>query len=200
MNSFKNRPEMTRMARHLEENPDYYLVDDNGNRVKDSQGLYASDLSKPEVHKWWLNTCLNATKYASGDGCYCNSSTKENTSSFTPSPSADKLKSWGEGMLNLTHEVQEALGDYKLLVGKVANQSCVKAVQIDGFKPINRSILALMLGAQVGQVVQVHVPAKSDLTDYMAAFLIGAGEYSYFGCGSWNSEGNDTTSLTWYPE
>ena len=201
MNSFKDRPEMTRMARQLEKNPDYYLVDDDGHHVKNGQGFNAFDLSKPEVRKWWLNTCLNATKYANGDGCFCDSSQGE-TTSFTPSPSADKLKAWGEGMLNLTREVQEALGDDKLLIGKVANQSYVKAVQIETFKPSNRSIAALMLGAQVGQVVQTHVPGKCsvDLTDYMAAFLIGAGEYSYFGCGGWNAEGNDTMPLMWHPE
>ena len=32
------------------------------------------------------------------------------------------------------------------------------------------------------------------------AFLIGAGEYSYFGCGDWCAEGDDTKPLTWLPE
>ena len=56
----------------------------------------------------------------------------------------------------------------------------------------------------VGQVMQAHVPinvsCSSDLTNYIAAFLIGAGEYCYFGCGNWRSEGNDTEPLTWRPE
>ena len=203
MNSYKDRPEMTRMARELEEHPDHYLCDSNGKKVKNSQGFYAFDLSNPEVRKWWLNTCLNATKYADGDGCFCDSSQRENTT-FTPSLSMSKSKVWGEGLLNLTREVQEALGEDKLLIGKVANQSYVKSVQIEVFKPNNDSINSLILGAEVGQVVQAHVPVKvpcsGDLTNYMAAFLIGAGKYSYFGCGNWNTKGNDTTALTWRSE
>ncbi len=116
--------------------------------------------------------------------------------------SASKEKAWNEGLLNLTREVQEALGDDNLLIGKVANQSYVKAVQIEGFRAANSSIQSLLLGAKVGQVMQAHIPAPctGDLTNYMAAFLIGAGEYAYFGCGHWNAEGDDTTPLTWHPE
>ena len=203
MNSHKDRPEMTRMARELDANPDYALRDDNGDRVKNSQGFYVFDLSKVEVRKWWLNICLNATKYANGDGCFCDSSQRVNAT-FTPPVSESKEKAWNEGLVSLTREVQEALGDDNLLIGKVANQSYVKAVQIENFGATNNSIQSLLLGAQVGQVIQAHVPVKvkctSDLTDYMAAFLIGAGEYAYFGCGDWNAEGDDTTPLTWHPE
>jgi hypothetical protein len=201
MNSHKDRPEMTRMARELDANPDYALRDDNGVKVKNSQGFYVFDLSKVEVRKWWLKICLNATKYANGDGCFCDSSQRTN-STFTPPVSESKEKAWNEGLLNLTREVQEALGDDSLLIGKVANQSYVKAVQIESFRATNNSIQSLLLGAKVGQVMQAHIPAPctGDLTNYMAAFLIGAGEYAYFGCGHWNAEGDDTTPLTWHPE
>ncbi len=106
MNSFKDRPEMMQMTRELalDQHPDYYLCDSDGNGVKNGQGYYAFDLSKPEVQKWWLNTCLNATKYADGDGCFCDSSQREN-STFTPNPPKSKLKAWGEGLL------KDALGE-----------------------------------------------------------------------------------------
>ena len=75
-------------------------------------------------------------------------------------------------------EVQEALGDDNLLIGKAPNQSCVKAAMIEFFQPNNDSINVLMLGAEVAQVVQAHalinVSCSIDLTDYIAAFLIGA--------------------------
>ena len=92
------------------------------------------------------------------------------------------------------------MGNDNLLIGKVANQSYVKAAQIEYFEASNSSIQSLLLGASVGQVMQAHVPINvkctSDLTDYIAAFLIGAGEYSYFGCGHWLSQGDDTEPLT----
>ena len=55
---------------------------------------------------------------------FCDSSQRVNAT-FTPHVSASKEKAWNEGLLNLTHEVQEALGDDNLLIGKVANQSYV---------------------------------------------------------------------------
>ena len=204
MNSFMDIPLMTRMHRQLQQNPEYYLRDSKGIRVKTPNGYYAYDLSNPKVRQWWLNICLNATKYANGDGCFCDSSQRENMT-FYPSLSEAKQKAWAEGMLNLTRDVQKALGDDNLLIGKVPDQPFVKAVQIEYFRPDNDSINALILGASVGQYVQAHVPisvsCSSDLTDYIAAFLIGAGElYSYFGCGTWNATGNDTSPLTWRPE
>lgn len=202
MNSFKARPEMTRMARQLDEN-NYYLRDEKGNKVMFGGQFYVFDVSRPEVRKWWLNTCLNATKFANGDGCFCDSSQRTDAK-FNPSPQQSKLDAWGKGLVDLTREVQEALGDDNLLIGKVTNQSYVKAVQIEFFSNNNNSINSLMLGAEVGQVVQAHVPVgvscTSDLTDYMAAFLIGAGKYCYFGCGNWNAEGNNTTPMTWHAD
>ena len=203
MNSHKDRLKMTRMAREFNKHPDYALRDEKGVKVKNNQGVYVFDVSKPEVRKWWLNICLNATKYANGDGCYCDSSQRVNAT-FTPRLSPSKEKAWSEGLINLTREVQEALGDNNLLIGKVANQSYVKAAQIEQFEASNSSIQSLLLGTSVGQVMQAHVPISvrctSDLTDYIAAFLIGAGQYSYFGCGNWVSERDDTEPLTWRPE
>ena len=204
MNSFKDRPEMTRMARQFDEHPDWALRDVNGSQVKNNQGYFVFDVSKLEVRKWWLNTCLNAIMAASGDGCFCDSSQRVTGQHFKPPVSDHKMKQWGEGLLNLTKEVQNALGSDKLLIGKVANQSYVKSVQIEFFRADNDSITELMLGASVGQVMQAHVPVfedcHGDLINYMAAFLIGAGKYSYFGCGHWNATGDDIEPLIWHTE
>ena len=96
------------MARYVQQHPDYALKDDNGQKVK-SGDYYVFDLSKQEVRKWWLNICLNATNFANGNGCYCDMSASENAL-FKPPPSESIMKPWGEGMLNLIREVQEALG------------------------------------------------------------------------------------------
>ena len=203
MSAYQNWPQMTRMARELKQHRDYYLRDSNGTPVKNYKGFYIFDLSNPVVRRWWLDICINATKFANGDGCFCDGSQHENPS-FTPSPSKAKMKVWGEGLLNLTREVQDALGDNKLLIGKVPGQPYVKAVQMEMFGANNDSINSLLLGTKVGQVIQAHVPERvpcsSDLTDYIATFLIGAGEYCYFGCGNWTAKGEETEPLTWRPE
>ena len=203
MNSYQDTPLMTRMHREAQQHPDYYLRVDNGTLVRAPNGAYAFDLSKLEVRQWWQDTCLNATKLANGDGCFCDSSQAPYVN-FNPYLSEAKQEAWAHGMLNMTRDVQKALGNDNLLIGKVAAQPNVKAVQIELSRPLNFSIDELLLGEFAHQVIQAHVPisvpCSSDLTDFIAAFLIGAGQYSYFGCGHWNSTGSDTSPFTWHPE
>ena len=202
MNSWKDRPEMTRMARQFSEHPDWALRDVDGNPVKNTQGYYVFDQSQAEVQQWWQNICLNATKYANGDGCYCDCS--QHTQEYFKGVSPDKLKAWGQGLLNLTRDVQAALGSDRLLIGKEADQPYVNSAQIEFFKANNDSINELIEGAKNGKVMQAHVPievsCRGDLTDYLSAFLVAAGKYSYYGCGNWTTSGNDTTALFWHPE
>ena len=205
MNSYKDLRAMSRMAREFNQHPDFGLRTEDGKLVKNKHGLYMFDVSNPKVRKWWLDTCLNATKFANGDGCYCDSSQHVNsTGRLEPSPSPAKMKAWGEGLLTLTKDVQNTLGDDKLLIGKVPTQPYVKAVQLEKFHANNDSINDLILGITNGHVMQAHVPievsCKGDITDYLATFLIGIGERSYFGCGNWISEDDDTTPLLWRPE
>ena len=204
MNSFKDRPEMTRMARELEQHQDWILHNDDGKPVKNSQGFLVFDQSNPDVRQWWLKTCLDAVSAADGDGCFCDSS--QHTDSAFPNVSATKMQEWSKGLLTLTQDVQEKLGNDKLLIGKVPDQPYVKAVQIEAFQPNNRSINSLMEGVKNGKVIQAHMeklPAggcMGNITNHLAAFLIGAGNYSYYGCGSWNLPGNSNESWYWRPE
>ena len=205
MNSHKDRPEMTRMARQLQEHPDWVLKDKDGNQVKNEQGFLVFDLSNPDVRQWWIKTCLDAVTAANGDGCFCDSS--QHTNQYFPNVPLLKLHEWWKGLLQLTEDMQQQLGNDKLLIGKVPDQPYVKAIQIEVFVPNNRSITALMEGVKMGKVVQAHMghlPAdgcKADMTSYIAAFLIGAGKYSYYGCGPWNASGvGNNTSWYWRPE
>ena len=202
MNSFKDRPEMTRMARQLKENPDWMLRDKDGKPVKNKQGFIVFDQSNPDVRQWWMKTCLDAVSAANGDGCYCDSS--QHTNETFPGVPKNKSQQWSQGLLQLTKDMQQQLGDDKLLIGKTPDQPYVKAAQIEFFEANNDSINALLEGVKNGKVMQFHVPinfsCKGDLTDIMAAFLIGAGKYSYFGCGDWHAAGDDDTPLTWRPE
>ena len=204
MNSFKDRPEMTRMARELQQHQDWILHNDDGKPVKNSQGFIVFDQSNPDVRQWWLKTCLDAVSAADGDGCYCDSS--QHTDSAFPNVSATKMQEWSKGLLTLTQDVQEKLGNDKLLIGKVPDQPYVKAVQIEFFESNNDSINNLMEGVKNGKVMQAHVGlsknnnCKGDITNTLAAFLIGAGKYSYYGCGDWHASGNDNTPWYWRPE
>ena len=204
MSAYKHLKAFSKMYNELEQHPDWFLRDSDGTRVRNRlQNLYAFDLSKPEVRQWWVDNCLYYINTTNGDGCYCDSSQRVNVK-FTPPLSPEKEEAWVNGVALLTKEAQEALGDDKLLIGKAAKQPYVEGAQIEFFHAVNDSIVELMLGAQVGKVMQAHVPitqnCRDDLTNYEAAFLIGAGEHSYFGCGRWNSTNDDNTPLMWRPE
>lgn len=204
MNAWKDRPEMTRMARELKQNPSYALTDSNGKPVVSGADSYqVFDLSQVIVQQWWQNICLNATKASGGDGCFCDMSTPHQFKGVD----AGKMAQWNKGLLNLTLNVQDALGVDRFLIGKTPDQPCVLSIQIEFFSPDNSSINKLMEGVSKSKVVQAHRSLRDpgncstdDLIHYIAAFLIGAGEYSFFGCGQWNSQGNVRDSLLWRPE
>ena len=87
MSSFASLPEMTRMNRQSDVY-NYCLRDANGDKVMFAGKYYVFDLSRPEVRKWWLDTCLNATSFANGDGCFCDASQRTDAiTKFQPSPS-----------------------------------------------------------------------------------------------------------------
>ena len=78
----------------------------------------------------------------------------------------------------LTSEVQEALGQDKILIGKRVNHTYVKAVEY--LKNSINSIKDLI----VGKVMQVHVPVNISCSGdtrllYITTFLIGADKYCY---------------------
>ena len=203
MNSYRDRPEMTCMARQLQQHPEWALHDKDGNLVQmNKKGWEVFDLSNPDMRQWWLKTCMDALSAANGDGCFCDMSHQTNLT--FPNVDPAKSRKWGKGMLQLTKDAQQQLGDDKLLIGKVPDQPYVKSVQIEYFDAHNDSINGLMEGVKNGKVMQAHVPVhidcKGDTTDYLAAFLIGAGKYCYYGCGYWNATGDDNSPWYWRPE
>ena len=50
------------MAREFDKHPDYVLVNDKGEEVKNIKGFYAFDVSSPDISKWWLNVYIKVTK------------------------------------------------------------------------------------------------------------------------------------------
>ena len=80
------------------------------------------------------------------------------------------------------------------------------AVQMERFEANHGSIKVLQGYARKGIVVQAHagsdkepgIYCRDNITDVLAAFLIGAGEYSYFGCAvGWYIEPD---WIVWHPE
>ena len=79
-------------------------------------------------------------------------------------------------------------GSTGVLIGKKSDQEGINAYQIEFFAPTEGSIQELIAGVQKGWLVEAHTHVVDEkgcedpkLVDVLAAFLIGAGENSYFG-------------------
>ena len=95
------------------------------------------------------------------------------------------------------------------LVGKFPDQQGVNAIQIEMFNSSEKELLVLMAGVAKGYLVQAHVSVNNlpvtnhgcpEMLDTAATFLIGAGENSYFGSGSWIAADLADVQSRWCPE
>jgi len=72
------------------------------------------------------------------------------------------------------------------------------------FGPNKDSIEELMSGVDQGYLVQAHVAymdyGKYPAVDSLAAFLIGAGDHSYYGTGGWISDSLEDVQKRWSQE
>lgn len=80
----------------------------------------------------------------------------------------------------------------------------VKGTMMEGFQPSSGSITQLQHAAANGVLVQAHVYGGActgqSFINGLAAFLIGAGRLSYFGCSSHWSVQSDPVVSAWHPE
>jgi hypothetical protein len=99
-------------------------------------------------------------------------------------------------------------GSDGVLIDKRSYQQGISAYQIEFFEPNEASILELKAGASMGWMVQAHVGVKDPVSldcgcacmnDTMAAFLIGAGPYSYYGSGQWIAADLKDVQQRWCP-
>lgn len=169
-------------------------------------GMLVYNHADEGMRDFWFDVCLNATKDGSVDGCFSDSSQPGSHKTSTHLNAADEA-AFEDGKVATMSRVTKAFGGtpgkpYKgstgVLLGKRYNQSGINAFQIEFFEANKESIETLMAGVANGYLVQAHAGVDSApstkgcndlaaMTDVVAAFLIGAGEYSYFGSGPWIS-------------
>ena len=182
MNAWKAKElegKSSRMYEQFKAHPEWELFHDvGGGSCGTKKPGCAWDVSLPEVRRWWVETCVNATRAvrASGRnvGCYADASntypldpehektpndaallwpTLANTNAATKA----KAKAWTEGLLNMTTQAQLALGRAGFIMGKTANQPGVGALQIEGFAASNSSINAMQDAVHRGKLVEGHI-------------------------------------------
>jgi len=174
------------------------------------EGMLVFDHSKPEVRDFWISVCLDGTKAGLVDGCFSDSS---QVGSHGTNKSLDESDSEAfelgkiETMAELTRHFggkpgKPWKGSTGVLIGKKDNQEGINAFQIEQFHADKKDLKALMRGVEQGYLVQAHAGAAYKcgcpcMTDTLAAFLIGAGEYSYYGTGGWIAESLVDVELQW---
>lgn len=181
------------------QHPEWWLHDENGNVVRiqgdhtfpqPAEGMLVFDHQQSAVQSFWTSACLNWTYTGYVDGCFADrpaeivfkgyNLTDDQTKAFAAGHAKTLLSVQRE--LNMTHK--------SVLISNGWYAEGIMAVQLESFAANNGSIKLLQKYAQKGIIVQAHAGYGADgednhcedITNSLAAFLIGAGKYSYFGC------------------
>ena len=197
------------------EHSDWWLRNASGEPVRipgdrsfkqPKDGMLVFDFSQQQVRNFWSSDCINATKTGYIEGCFADRAGEDTFSKNNLTK--EKEEAYSKGHIQVLQELQHALGDNVL----VANNDLVpevSATMVEGFGADEGSIKLLQQGVQQGKLVQAHAGYHPDgqdnhcqsITNSLSAFLIGAGEYSYYGCSrGWSVSPDDMDWLVWHPE
>eukprot|EP01079_Euglenida_sp_SAG-EU17-18_P000692 gene692-384_t len=167
-------------------------------------GMLVFDHSKQAVRDFWLGGFV--------DGIFTDSSQGSTHGTEKALNSTDQAAFEAGKVLtssNLTaHFGGKAgapyVGSTGVLIGKKPDQLGINAYQIEFFTASEDSIAELQAGVKQGYLVQAHTHSAdtcgcSCMNDTAAAFLIGAGPYSYYGSGEWIAQDLDDVQRRWCP-
>lgn len=184
-----------------------------------ARGMLVFDHGKADARAYWESACVNATKTGFVDGCFSDSSQVDSHKTAVHLNEADHAAfEFGkvQSMTDLTaffggHAGEPYAGSDGVLIAKKPNQSGINAVQIEFFTPDEAGVAEMMDGVSRGYLMQAHAGVDDAasisgcnnlprMTTLVAAFLIAAGDDSYFGTGPWISPGIDDVEQRWCAE
>ena len=158
----------------------------DGHNIAD---LLVYDTTQEAVSELFIHACFDLTSTGYVDGCFVDRPVDGAPSS--------KISATRQQELLLSHvttlqKFQSLLKRGPLIANHAYSMPGVNSVMIEGFAANEASIQELQWCAKRGKLTEAHMRGgncNSDegIQDHLAAFLIGAGEYSYFGCGPWYS-------------
>lgn len=149
-----------------------------------------------------LTTCQTVIScVVSVDGCFSDRST---------SSSASWGSAYAAGHLKVHQELQQQLGLDKgpLIANGGETMPGVNGAMIENFRADNASLQLLFEAVAQGKIVEAHAGYGQDGTDNhcegvtnsLSAFLIGAGERSYYGCSRGWKIAEDPMDTVWHAE
>ena len=186
------------------EHSDLWLRDNNGKVVlmggdksfpQPTQGMLVPDYQQLEGQKFWASLCINMTLENPGiiDGCFADRAGQEtfNGYNFTQ----QQTQNFAAGHTASLLEIQAALNasNNTVVITNIIYAPGIMAAQIERFTADESGIQELMSYAKKGILVQAHAGYTQngndnhceDITNSLAAFLIGAEKYDFY-TGVWS--------------
>ena len=161
----------------------------------------AQDHTKAVARQYWTEMCLNLTKSGVIDGCGADASWQTGVDQAKQWGLAPAMAaSWDSGHKQMMRETTAALDD-GVLLGKDPWEvgDYVNGALHEGCAPNEETILTLQnLTSRAATtrkrlIYQCHSNDGHDV-NRLAAFLIGAGKYHYYGCGGWTGAAHEIDS------
>lgn len=196
-------------ARVLASHPNWWLRNSSGAIMHniasgrpDNESWLTYDHSVPAASEAWRNACLSLTRSGAVDACYVDGCTK------VPGPLAPaKSTAYGEGKMAMLASLQGQVAGPLICGSNGAVADGIAGSQIQNWgkskKYSEREIPMLQRAVAAGKLFEAHGsavcqndgdPTHPEVQTELAAFLIAAGEHSYYMCSSWSG-----TKPVWYP-
>lgn len=162
--------------------------------------FHVYDFARGEARTMWVDRVASMVASKEIDGAFIDGNRNAWGSSAVNCASADHKRAWSEG-LNASHAaLRDRVGGATLISNYPTGDALKYATggMIERFTP-NAHVQQLMDLSAAGFLVAVHAQYATEphLSKHLAAFLVGAGNRSYFGAGQgWDGDG-DGACATW---
>lgn len=152
------------------------------------EGMKVFDFGAPAVRDWFAGAASTALPPSLIDGCFQDRAGEEGFPGV-PAAAASRYAAGHDAVLQ---GIQARLGASRFLIQNdyLSTATGARAMMLEFFDATEASILQLMQAAQLGFLVQAHAGNSADgsdghcadVTNALAAFLIGAAEGCFFAC------------------
>lgn len=114
--------------KQLQQIPDAFLQDKQGNIKLVRNRVKAYDLSNPALRKWWVDTCRNMTQHPQIDGIFLDGNIKALVPGYLASQiGIKKKKQTMDGYHLMMKQTRQALGQDKLMIANILRARFDKA-------------------------------------------------------------------------
>jgi len=156
-------------------------------------GMEVFDFTTPRVQDWFAGACLRLAVTRAFDGCFNDRAQANGALPSLTGVAPARAVAWNAGHVEMLLREQAALargGGFVIGNGANALVPGLPALMLENFTTDEAGILQLQGFAAQGLIVHAHAGfaraygycASDELVDSLAAFLIGAGDDSYFLC------------------